>query len=76
MKLATFEFGHRYSVIFYYQNNVDINENQDYEWLNKKLDDGYVVVLKNKNILQMPPEIKFEVIDSGNKYSLVKKINN
>ena len=74
-KLATFEFGHRYSTIFYYGNYVDINESSDYDWLNKKLEEGYVVILKNKNILKMPSEIKFEVIDSGNKYSLVKKQN-
>ena len=74
-KLATFEFGHRYSTIFYYGNYVDINESSDYDWLNKKLEEDYVVILKNKNILKMPSEIKFEVIESGNKYSLVKKVN-
>ena len=75
-KLATFNFGHRYSVIYYYGDNVDINETPDYNWLNDKLQNNYLVILKNKNIVEMPDETKFKIVFSGNKYSLVKKINN
>ena len=74
-KLATFDFGHRYSVIYYYGKKVDIQEEPNYEWLNKKLADDYVVILKNKNMVTMPNDVKFEVIESGKKYTLVKKHN-
>ena len=72
-KLATFDFGHRYSVIYYYGKHVEIQEMPNYEWLNNKLNEDYVVILKNKNMVTMPNEEKFEVIESGKKYSLVKK---
>lgn len=74
-KLATFDFGHRYSVIYYYGGKVDINENPDYKWFENKLNDDYFIILKNKNMITMPSEEKFEVIESGKKYSLVKKEN-
>ena len=75
LKLATFNFGYRYSTIFYYGNNVAIQENPDYKWFEDKLNDGYVVILKNKNIVNMPSEIKYEVIEAGKKYTLVKKLS-
>lgn len=75
-KLATFDFGHRYSVIYYYGQNVAIQEEADYNWLNDKLNEDYIIVLKNKNMVSMPNDIRFEVIESGKKYSLVKKVNN
>ena len=74
-KLATFDFGHRYSVIYYFGKHVDINETPDYKWLDSKLNEDYFVILKNKNMIIMPSETKFEVIKSGKKYSLVKKDN-
>ena len=73
IKLATFGFGHRYSAIYYYGNHVEIQENADYEWFNNKLNDGYWVILKNKNMMNMPQEYKFQVIETGQKYTLVKK---
>ena len=72
-KLATFDFGHRYSVIYYYGNHVDIMEEPDYKWLEEKLANDYYVILKNKNMITMPEEYKFEVLKSGKKYSLVSK---
>ena len=74
LKLATFDFGHRYSAIFYYGKNIDIQEEPDYQWFTKKLDDGYVVILKNKNMMTIPSEVKFDVIQSGKKYSLARKV--
>ena len=73
-KLGTFDFGHRYSVIYYYGNHVDIQENPDYKWLDKRLNEDYVIIMKNKNMVTMSDDVKYEVIDSGKKYSLVKKL--
>ena len=73
LKLATFDFGHRYSTIFYYGNHVEINETPDYKWLEEKLNEGYVVILKNKNVIKMPAEYKFDIVQKGKKYTLVKK---
>ena len=74
LKLATFDFGHRYSTIFYYGNKVEIQEEPNYEWLNNKLAEDYVIILKNKNMITMPSEVKVDVFKSGKKYSLAKKV--
>ncbi len=73
-KLGTFNFGNRYSAIYYYGNHVDIQVTPDYKWLENKLNNDYVIIMKNKNMVKMSNDIKFEVIDSGKKYSLVKKL--
>ena len=74
LKLATFDFGRRFSTIYYYGNHVDIQRQPDFNWLKEKLDGDYVVILKNKNIVTMPTEVQFEVIETGKKYTLVKKL--
>ena len=73
LKLATFDFGRRFSTIYYYDGHVDIQRQPDYKWLNEHLNNDYVVILKNKNIVTMPSDVKFEVIETGKKYTLVKK---
>ena len=72
-KLATFNYGHRYSVIYYYGNHVEVKEKPDYEWFKNKLDDDYWVILKNENVMNMPSEYRFQTIEAGEKYTLVKK---
>ncbi|MBQ7450791.1 glycosyltransferase family 39 protein [bacterium] len=73
LKLATFDFGHRYSIIYYYGDTVDIQEQSDYKWLEDKLNKGYVVVLKNKKLILMNTDIPMEIIEKGVKYTLVQK---
>ena len=74
LKLATFDFGYRYSSIFYYNNHVDVQSEPDYKWLSEHLNNDYVVILKNKNIVTMPSDVKFQVMETGKKYTLVKKL--
>lgn len=70
--LATFKFGRRYSLLYYYEDKVVFQQEEDYKWFSdflKKSDT--VVILKNKQLEEIGSKANFRVIKKGRKYSLV-----
>ena len=75
VKLASYDFGKRYSLIYYYDNKIDFQTENDVAWLKnyfEKNPKGYVI-LKLKNIQNLDGKIQYKVLDSGRKYCLIKK---
>ena len=71
--LSTFGFSRRYSLIYYYGGHVDFQIEKDYERLKEQLaDKNNVVILKNKEMNEIPEDIHYNGISQGRKYSLVK----
>ncbi len=74
VKLATYDFGRRYSLIYYYEGVIDFQTENDVDWLKKYSSENpsaYVVV-KLKNLESFDRNFKYKVVDTGKKYSLVK----
>lgn len=71
-KIATFDFGRRYSVIYYYENNVEFEVEPDYDRLKELLASGTLVIVRNDN-LQDLKDIEFKIVKTGRKYSLISK---
>lgn len=72
-KLASFGFSRRFSLLYYYGANIDYQVENDYDILRKQLaEKGKVVVLKNKEMKDIPQDIKYTTIAEGRKYTLVK----
>lgn len=72
--IASYGFGRRYSLNYYYQKHViyerDIN---NYAKLKELLaDKNTVVIIRNKNADEISQNAKFTVIEKGKKYSLIK----
>lgn len=75
VKLASYNFGKRYSLIYYYDNKISFQTENDVVWLKnyfEKNPKGYVI-LKLKNIQNLDGKIQYKVLDSGRKYCLIKK---
>ena len=73
-ELSTFKFGRRYSLLYYYEDKVKFQQEEDYTWLNETLNKpNSVVIIKNKEIEAIRQKTKFKVLKKGRKYSLVKK---
>ena len=71
--LASFGFGKRYSLNYYYGKHVIYEPLPIYENLRELLKDkNTVVVLKNKEIVEIQKNADFQIIDKGVKYSLVR----
>src|SRR5574344_960340 len=72
-KLATYDFGRRYSILFYHDSPVDFITDPNERWLKSFLDLKFpkYVVVKNKNIDSIPKNIKFRFVEKGKKYSLI-----
>ncbi len=75
VKLATFDFGKRYSLNYYYDGFVDYKTENDIKWLKDYTDknpNAYVVV-KLKNMEKLDKTFKYQIIDTGRKYCLIRK---
>lgn len=75
VKLATYDFGRRYSAIYYYEGIVDFQTENDIKWLKEyttKNPKAYVVV-KLKNMGDLDKNFKYQTIDTGRKYCLIRK---
>lgn len=71
--LATFKFGRRYSLLYYYENKVKFQQEEDYAWLKEYLKKpDAVVILKNKQLDEIAAKVDFKIIKKGRKYSLVQ----
>lgn len=71
--LATFGFSRRYSLLYYYGGRVDFQIEKDYDRLKEQLaDKNTVVILKNKEMSEIPENIRYTGISQGRKYTLVK----
>jgi len=71
--LASFGFGRRFSLNYYYGKHVIYEPLPIYENLRELLKDkNTVVVLKNKDIDEIQKNADFQIIDKGVKYSLVR----
>lgn len=74
-KLATFDFGRRYSAMYYYEGIVDFQTENDIKWLKEyteKNPNAYIIV-KLKNMGNLDKNFKYQTIDTGRKYCLIKK---
>ena len=75
-KLASFGFGRRFSLNYYYQKHVIYEQFLLYDRLENLLkDDKMLVVVKNIDIEECKKHTKFVIVDSGTKYSLIKRDN-
>lgn len=73
-ELATFKFGRRYSLLYYYEGRVKFQQEEDYVWLKEFLSSpDAVVIIKNKEADDIKTKADFVVIKKGRKYSLIKK---
>ncbi len=75
-KLASFGFGNRYSLLYYYGTGVEMigdKGDEGMEILRDKLASDYLVVIKNKNAEEFALHADFKTLDKGRKYSLVRK---
>lgn len=73
-QLASFGFGRRFSLNYYYQKHVIYEKFPIYERLNELLqDDNTVIVIKNKDLEEYKKHANFTVIRDGYKYLLIKK---
>ena len=76
-KLATYDFGRRYSAMYYYEGKIDFQTEDDIKWLKeyiKKNPKAYIIV-KLKNMDKLDKTFKYEIISTGKKYSLIKAKN-
>ncbi len=73
-KIATFGFGRRYSILYYYGGGkIDFQGDLDYKWLKEYLSKSdTVVVIKNKELDEISQKANFHVIQRGVKYTLVR----
>ena len=71
--LATFGFSRRFSLLYYYGKHVDYQIEKDYSILKKQLSDkNTVVIVKNKEMIDIPVDVHFNPIAQGRKYTLIK----
>lgn len=74
-KLATFDFGRRYSAMYYYEGIVDFHTENDIKWLKNytsKNPNAYIIV-KLKNMENLDKSFKYQIIETGQKYCLIRK---
>ena len=75
VKLATFTASKKYSLVYYYDGQVDYHSNKDFKWLKEFLstnDNGYVIT-EIKDLWNIEAEnIKYMLLDSGKRYCLLK----
>jgi len=73
-ELSTFKFGRRYSLLYYYEDKVKFQQEEDYVWLNETLNKpNSVVIIKNKELENISQKATFKVLKKGRKYSLIKR---
>jgi len=72
--IATFGFGRRYSILYYYGGgHVTFQEEEDYNWLKSFLSSSNsVVIIRNDEIDKTRKHVDFKVINRGKKYTLIK----
>ena len=72
--LASFGFGRRFSLNYYYQKHVIYEQFPLYDKLETLLnDDKTLIVVKNKDIEEYGKHANFDIKETGTKYSLIKK---
>ena len=71
--LASFGFGRRFSLNYYYQKHVIYEQFLLYDRLKPLLENkNTVIVIKNKDIEEISKNANFNIIEKGTKYSLIK----
>ena len=72
--LASFGFGRRFSLNYYYQKHVIYEQVPLYDKLETLLnDDKTLIVVKNKDIEEYGKHSNFDIKETVTKYSLIKK---
>ena len=72
-KLASFGFGRRFSLNYYYGKHVIYEQYPLFDNLNNLLKDkNTLIVIKNKDVQEYKKHSRFDVIKIGTKYSLIK----
>ncbi len=69
--IASFGVGRKYSLLYYSGGYIKRKPEIDYAWLEKTLKTTYVVV-KNSDVEKFSQHAKFEIVETGKKYTLIK----
>ena len=76
LQLASFGFGKRYSLNYYYEKHVIYETLPVYENLKNLLKDkNTVIIVKNKDFNEIKKNADFQIIEKGVKYTLIKGNN-
>lgn len=72
--IASFGFGRRYSIMYYYGGGrVTFQNNKNYDWLKNFLTaSNSVVIVKNDDLAEISKKINFVTIKTGKKYTLIE----
>ena len=70
--IATYNVFQKYSLIYYSDKKVNFGYNHKPSDVAQQLDDGYLVVLKKKNLKDLH-NINYKLIKEGKKYLLIEK---
>lgn len=72
--LASFDFGKRYSILYYYDDYVDFITKENYTVLKQYIKEhpGNLIIIKNKNLDEFDEKTNFTIVETGKKYTLVK----
>lgn len=74
--LASYGFGKRYSMIYYYDNNVHFISEENYKQLKDfaKENSSSYIIIKNKFVKTFDKNNDFVIIEKGAKYTLIKNM--
>ena len=75
VKLYSFMNSQKYSLMYYYDGDIEYRKNIDYEWLRKLLIENQkdYIITEIKNLWKIEEKnIKYMILDSGNRYCLIK----
>lgn len=72
--LASFDFGKRYSILYYYGDEVYFIGDEDYQGLRKYIAEhkGNYIILRNDYLEKFDEKTNFTIIKTGKKYTLVE----
>lgn len=72
-KLATVGFSRRFSIYYYYENEVGFYVGDDYDMVDELLaDDKMRIIVRNDDLRILRQQQKVTVVEKGRKYSLIK----
>ena len=73
LKLGSWSVGKKYSLTYYSESNVVFLINVPHPLIEELFDEGYIVVVRNKDLDLIRSSVNFKTISSGTKYSLITR---
>lgn len=74
-KISSFGLDRKYSLLYYNDEKVDYNSKEDFSVDNVKNElkkDRFVVIIKNKQLLEIEGKVDYEILKSGRRYTMIK----